>query len=187
MTFQLCRQDITSSQVCKTRSTMMTIAQNYPLNLRNSLSRGSCSTSHLCSTLVTPSRPRSRRRVAACSSLALSSPLAAISMAYSSDPAFGSAAGFSPLNTALPTALAAILAFGLARFLQANQQNEESALPECPKCEGTGFEPCPICTRWSDGDIGCSCCRGSGRAVCSSCGGGGKAQPVLQPVRKGDS
>lgn len=122
VSFNLCRQDATCinlHQECNTRSIMMAMSHIHPLGPRISLARDSCSRSHRCCRLVASSRSRHLRIVTACSSLAFSSPLAAISMAYSSDPVFSSGAEFSPLSSALPTAIAAILAFGLARFLQA--------------------------------------------------------------------
>lgn len=49
--------------------------------------------------------------------------------------------------------------------------------PRCPKCNGTGRVAC-MCSRWSDGDVGCRTCAGSGRMACSSCGGTGTGRPV---------
>ncbi|KAL2927070.1 Chaperone protein DnaJ [Bienertia sinuspersici] len=40
----------------------------------------------------------------------------------------------------------------------------------CPSCNGSGWVSC-FCSRWSDGDVGCHTCRGSGRAACPKCGG----------------
>ncbi len=54
---------------------------------------------------------------------------------------------------------------------------EEEPRRECETCGGTGLVEC-WCSRWSDGDGGCSTCRGSGRMVCASCRGGGTAVPV---------
>ncbi|AQK43220.1 uncharacterized protein [Zea mays] len=42
----------------------------------------------------------------------------------------------------------------------------------CAACGGTGKVACP-CARWSDGDVGCRTCAGSGRAACRSCRGSG--------------
>ncbi|KAG4923088.1 hypothetical protein HKD37_18G049292 [Glycine soja] len=47
----------------------------------------------------------------------------------------------------------------------------------CPTCNGTGRVTC-LCSRWSDGDVGCSTCSGSGRMACSSCGGSGTGRPL---------
>lgn len=54
----------------------------------------------------------------------------------------------------------------------------------CPNCEGRRVEPC-VCTRWSDGDAGCSSCGNSGMMACRACRGGGTAVPikVTLPVR----
>ncbi|KAL8532853.1 hypothetical protein ACS0TY_009166 [Phlomoides rotata] len=38
--------------------------------------------------------------------------------------------------------------------------------PRCHNCNGSGKVTC-ICTRWSDGDVGCRTCSGSGgRMMC---------------------
>ncbi|XP_010530545.1 PREDICTED: uncharacterized protein LOC104807129 [Tarenaya hassleriana] len=47
----------------------------------------------------------------------------------------------------------------------------------CPTCNGTGLVAC-LCSRWSDGDVGCGTCAGSGRMGCSSCGGSGTGRPI---------
>ncbi|OVA09536.1 hypothetical protein BVC80_9101g58 [Macleaya cordata] len=47
----------------------------------------------------------------------------------------------------------------------------------CPSCNGTGTVNC-MCSRWSDGDVGCRTCSGSGRMACSSCGGSGTGRPL---------
>uniref|UniRef100_A0A7N0VIB0 Uncharacterized protein n=1 Tax=Kalanchoe fedtschenkoi TaxID=63787 RepID=A0A7N0VIB0_KALFE len=49
--------------------------------------------------------------------------------------------------------------------------------PRCPSCNGTGRVSC-MCSRWSDGDVGCRTCAGSGRMACSSCGGSGSGRPL---------
>jgi hypothetical protein len=82
------------------------------------------------------------------------------------------------LTSALGFALAALFA---ARAWGGNVEQPDSSLPECPRCEGTGFTEC-LCTRWSDGDTGCSACRGSGRMPCPGCGGGGRATPLRQEL-----
>ncbi|PSC72336.1 DCN1 2 [Micractinium conductrix] len=66
-----------------------------------------------------------------------------------------------------------------ARLLMQQQQSQadEGPRPECESCGGSGTVEC-WCSRWSDGDGGCSTCRGSGRMVCSSCRGGGTAVPI---------
>eukprot|EP00850_Spirogloea_muscicola_P000672 SM000002S05752 [mRNA] locus=s2:2065751:2066237:+ [translate_table: standard] len=50
----------------------------------------------------------------------------------------------------------------------------------CPSCHGSRTVPC-LCTKWSDNDVGCSSCGGSGRMSCRSCGGSGTRKPL--PVR----
>ncbi|GJP30687.1 hypothetical protein CLOM_g4541 [Closterium sp. NIES-68] len=47
----------------------------------------------------------------------------------------------------------------------------------CATCHGTRKIPC-MCNKWSDGDVGCGTCNGSGRMLCSSCGGSGKGRPA---------
>lgn len=54
---------------------------------------------------------------------------------------------------------------------------EEESRRECESCGGSGLVEC-WCSRWSDGDGGCSTCRGSGRMICASCRGGGTAVPI---------
>ncbi|XP_058192828.1 uncharacterized protein LOC131310049 [Rhododendron vialii] len=49
--------------------------------------------------------------------------------------------------------------------------------PRCPSCNGSGRVAC-LCSRWSDGDVGCRGCSGSGRTSCSSCGGTGTGRPI---------
>ncbi|CAL9113283.1 unnamed protein product [Musa textilis] len=49
--------------------------------------------------------------------------------------------------------------------------------PRCTTCNGTGRIAC-LCSRWSDGDIGCRTCAGSGRMACRSCGGTGTGRPI---------
>ncbi|GAU16647.1 hypothetical protein TSUD_325970 [Trifolium subterraneum] len=58
-----------------------------------------------------------------------------------------------------------------------DQKPMAGPFPRCPSCNGTGRVPC-LCSRWSDGDVGCSTCSGSGRMGCSSCGGSGTGRPL---------
>ncbi|XP_077250357.1 uncharacterized protein LOC143889865 [Tasmannia lanceolata] len=51
----------------------------------------------------------------------------------------------------------------------------------CASCKGTGRVSC-LCSRWSDGDVGCRTCAGSGRMACSSCGGTGTGRPLPAQV-----
>lgn len=58
----------------------------------------------------------------------------------------------------------------------------------CPRCHGTGVVEC-FCQRWSDNDVGCGTCGGSGKMVCNSCNGGGTAVPIeakihIEPRKK---
>jgi hypothetical protein len=65
--------------------------------------------------------------------------------------------------------------FKLLSWLQS--EPEDGPRTECETCGGSGYVEC-WCTRWSDGDRGCSTCRGSGAMICSSCRGGGTAVPI---------
>ncbi|RRT37099.1 hypothetical protein B296_00033738 [Ensete ventricosum] len=60
--------------------------------------------------------------------------------------------------------------------------------PRCPSCNGSGRVAC-LCSRWSDGDIGCRSCAGSGMMLCRSCGGSGSGRPlpIQIPMRSGRS
>lgn len=77
---------------------------------------------------------------------------------------------------------ATVFALG-ALWISRNSEDtqERGSDPECPTCEGTGMTNC-ICQRWSDGDVGCGACNGTGRCVCPTCGGGGKGVPVYVKV-----
>ncbi|CAI9756362.1 unnamed protein product [Fraxinus pennsylvanica] len=68
--------------------------------------------------------------------------------------------------------------------MENNPMGGPGGLPRCPSCKGTGRVTC-MCTRWSDGDVGCRTCAGSGRMACNSCGGTGtgRAIPVQISVR----
>lgn len=63
----------------------------------------------------------------------------------------------------------------LPRTLQ--EEVDRRGKKECDTCEGTGYMTC-FCDRWSDKDVGCGACAGSGRMRCTSCGGGGTAVPI---------
>jgi hypothetical protein len=95
-------------------------------------------------------------------------------------PAISAGAGLS-LSTGLLSFFSfAVGSVGLVLLL-ADQAKPQGPNPECSTCEGTGLVPC-VCNRWSDGDRGCSICRGSGRMACPSCGGGGTAVPIVARV-----
>ncbi|KAG8365878.1 hypothetical protein BUALT_Bualt17G0017800 [Buddleja alternifolia] len=81
------------------------------------------------------------------------------------------------LATGLSVLAGAVL---VKQVLDQNPMMGSGRAPRCPRCNGTGRETC-MCTRWSDGDIGCRTCAGSGRMACSSCGGTGTGRPL--PVR----
>lgn len=82
------------------------------------------------------------------------------------------------------------LAAGVAAYYFSRQMDiagedhlQATARRPCPTCSGSGYEACH-CTRWSDGDVGCSSCGRSGMMKCRSCGGGGTAVPIKVTVRK---
>ncbi|KAF8715347.1 hypothetical protein HU200_026980 [Digitaria exilis] len=54
--------------------------------------------------------------------------------------------------------------------------------PSCAACGGTGEVAC-LCARWSDGDVGCRPCSGSGRTACRRCRGSGRSGGRRVPVR----
>jgi hypothetical protein len=62
------------------------------------------------------------------------------------------------------------------------RQREQSDYNRCPTCNGRGRVPC-FCQRWSDGDVGCSTCSGTGEMQCNSCGGGGTGVPIALKIR----
>jgi len=82
-------------------------------------------------------------------------------------------------------ATAGLLAGGvlLKSFLDwEERQREQADYNRCPTCNGRGRVPC-FCQRWSDGDVGCSTCAGSGEMQCNSCGGGGTGVPIPIKIR----
>lgn len=105
---------------------------------------------------------------------------ASASAAYQMAPLATAGLGMKDLG-GLTSALGFALAALFAARAWGNVEQPDSSLPECPRCEGTGFTDC-LCTRWSDGDTGCSACRGSGRMPCPGCGGGGRATPLRQEL-----
>jgi hypothetical protein len=121
-------------------------------------------TGHSCHPLLaTPNRQRKSQR----GSFATLSYAGAFS---------GSSSTFAAVQTLSNIASALAVGVGAWYFLSRQQQQQEGT-QECPKCGGTGMVEC-FCTRWSDGDVGCGSCRGTGKTVCSACGGGGTAVPI---------
>ncbi|XP_057542078.1 uncharacterized protein LOC130820642 [Amaranthus tricolor] len=78
--------------------------------------------------------------------------------------------------TQLATGLSVIAGAALVKSMM-DQKPMSGPLPRCPTCKGSGRVSC-ICSRWSDGDVGCGRCSGSGQMTCSSCGGSGMGQPL---------
>ncbi len=52
----------------------------------------------------------------------------------------------------------------------------------CSTCNGSRRVPC-LCTKWSDNDVGCGTCSGTGMMRCSSCGGSGTGRPIPVQIR----
>ncbi|KMT07462.1 hypothetical protein BVRB_6g150800 [Beta vulgaris subsp. vulgaris] len=81
--------------------------------------------------------------------------------------------------TQVATGLSVLAGAALVKSVM-DQNTMAGPFPRCPTCNGSGRVAC-FCSRWSDGDVGCSSCAGSGRAACSNCGGSGTGRPL--PVR----
>eukprot|EP00878_Enallax_costatus_P028338 GHUV01030602.1.p2 GENE.GHUV01030602.1~~GHUV01030602.1.p2 ORF type:complete len:145 (+),score=16.87 GHUV01030602.1:182-616(+) len=83
------------------------------------------------------------------------------------------------------TGIIAVGAYLLSKQETTTEQDrfDSSSRTACPSCGGSGYEAC-MCTRWSDGDVGCKSCAQTGYTKCRSCGGNGKAVPRLVKVRK---
>lgn len=83
------------------------------------------------------------------------------------------------------SAWAAAAWIGFRLKLEQDRLDSRKGQKECDTCHGTGYVEC-ICTRWNDGDVGCSTCRGTtginGKMICNSCGGGGMAVPIEAKV-----
>ncbi|BBN16276.1 hypothetical protein MPTK1_7g04940 [Marchantia polymorpha subsp. ruderalis] len=58
-----------------------------------------------------------------------------------------------------------------------NEKPMAGGYSRCPTCNGSRRVPC-LCNRWSDKDVGCSTCSGSGQMRCNSCGGSGTGRPL---------
>lgn len=83
------------------------------------------------------------------------------------------------------TGIIAVGAYLLSKQETSAEQDQfdSSSRTSCPSCGGSGYEAC-MCTRWSDGDVGCNSCSHTGYTKCRSCGGNGKAVPRLIKIRK---
>ncbi|CAI0393106.1 unnamed protein product [Linum tenue] len=79
--------------------------------------------------------------------------------------------------TQLATGLSVLAGAVMAKSLLEDKPMSGPFQPRCPSCNGTGRVSC-LCSRWSDGDVGCRTCAGSGRMGCSSCGGSGTGRPL---------
>lgn len=93
----------------------------------------------------------------------------------------------SPSNFQAITNIASAVLLGFGAWWYLKTQNNTEGQEVCPKCRGTGVVEC-FCRKWSDNDVGCGTCGGSGKMVCNSCNGGGTAVPIearvhIQPSR----
>lgn len=87
-------------------------------------------------------------------------------------------------NIVVTTVVAGAAAWYLAGRESEWQEEQEAGEREaCPSCGGSGVEEC-MCTRWSDGDVGCTTCNKTGYMKCRSCRGGGTAVPIKVSIRK---
>jgi hypothetical protein len=96
--------------------------------------------------------------------------------------AFGTGPGLT-LSTQLISELVSLVGFAFGAYYLGRELllEQREGNPECSTCHGTGKVDC-MCSRWSDGDRGCSICAGSGLMACPSCGGGGTAVPITAKV-----
>lgn len=92
-------------------------------------------------------------------------------------------AGFSALTGLVTTA--AFIGLAYATLRETGPQAEQGGYEEreaCPRCNGSGYEPC-MCTRWSNDNMGCSSCRKTSYMRCRACGGGGKPRLAHVPIK----
>ncbi|KAI4385303.1 hypothetical protein MLD38_003346 [Melastoma candidum] len=82
--------------------------------------------------------------------------------------------------TQLATGLSVLAGAALVKSVMDQNATMGGPFQRCSTCNGTGRVSC-LCSRWSDGDVGCRTCAGSGNMACSSCGGSGTGRPL--PVR----
>ncbi|KAG2706611.1 hypothetical protein I3843_05G099500 [Carya illinoinensis] len=78
--------------------------------------------------------------------------------------------------TQLATGLSVLAGAALVKSVM-DQNPMAGPFPRCASCNGTGRVSC-LCSRWSDGDIGCRTCARSGVMACRSCGGTGTGRPL---------
>lgn len=79
----------------------------------------------------------------------------------------------------ISTGLLGAIAWTIMQQPEAQVEDQETS---CPRCAGSGYEPC-VCRKWSDSDVGCGGCSQSGYMRCRSCGGRGKAIRMLNPIK----
>ncbi|PNH11903.1 hypothetical protein TSOC_001191 [Tetrabaena socialis] len=98
---------------------------------------------------------------------------------------FGEPSAMDAISAVSQIATTSALCVGAFMLLgRANGPSQDHLNSEpCPVCHGSGFEAC-LCSRWSDGDAGCSSCSKTGYMRCRGCGGGGIATPLAVKVRK---
>ncbi|KAG6525486.1 uncharacterized protein LOC122049448 [Zingiber officinale] len=90
------------------------------------------------------------------------------------------------LVSQLATGLGVLVGAAMVKSAMESGRPMAGGWPRCETCNGTGRVTC-LCSRWSDGDVGCRSCSGSGKMVCRSCGGSGTARPlqIRVPTRTG--
>lgn len=93
----------------------------------------------------------------------------------------------SPSNFQAVTNIVSAVLLGAGAWWVFRNQNNAEGQEVCPKCRGSGVVEC-FCRKWSDNDVGCGTCGGTGKMVCNSCNGGGTAVPIearvhIQPSR----